>query len=238
MAIGADVSDAVATLMAESWSITDGTVVPETDDVVLKNGGRKVDATYLYADLADSSGLARLWKKEATAKVIRAYINSSVRICRHYSGEIRSFDGDRVMAVFMGDRKNNNAVRAALGINWAVQKVIDPRIKSTWTNTEKTWTINHGVGIDTGEALIVRGGVRDHNDLVSIGRAPNLAAKLSEIRGRAEKIFITDGVYNRLLEENKVTGANKTSMWSNLGENDIGGGKVKVYASSYHWQPA
>lgn len=166
------INSTVNDILKAQWNITGGRAVPKTEDIVLKNGGRIVDATYLYADLAGSSRLAQTIKKEVTAKVIRAYINTASRILRHYAGEIRSFDGDRVMAIFMGEKKNPNAVRAALGINWAVQKVISPAIEANWTNGNIISDIRHGIGIDTGEALIVRGGVRDNNDLISIGAAP------------------------------------------------------------------
>lgn len=88
-------------------------VVPKTEDIVMKNGGRLVDATYAYADLADSSTIAQLLNNEVAAKIIRAFVNSATRILRHYNGQIRSFDGDRVMAIFIGEKKNWDAVRAA-----------------------------------------------------------------------------------------------------------------------------
>ncbi len=238
MTISFEVSYAVTSLMSETWNINNGVVVPETEDVVLKNGGKLVDATYLYADLADSSGLAQLMLKETTAKIIRAYINSAVRICRHYNGAIRSFDGDRVMAIFIGGRKNNDAVRAALGISWAVSKVIAPAISETWNDVDKSWTLNHGVGIDTGEALIVRGGVRDNNDLISVGRSPNVAAKLSEIRSPNQSIHITQEVYAYLDEENRLAGDGRTSMWTKRGFMSVGGSSVTVFGSSYYWSPA
>lgn len=236
MAISTDVISAVTRVIDTAWSITDGAVVPKTEDVVLKNGARRVDATYLYSDLADSSNLARIMKKEVTGKVIRAYINAASRILRHYDGEIRSFDGDRVMAIFMGESKNSNAVRAALAIEWAVTKVIHPKLLATWSNFDELWKLDHGIGIDTGEALIVRGGVRDHNDLISIGRAPNLAAKLSEIRGKSASIFITEEVYNRCQADRK-TSSDGRAMWTNAGITTIGGAPVQVYSSIWHWAP-
>lgn len=193
------IESSVNDIFTASWNITKGVKVPTTDDVVMKNGGRLVDATYLYADLAGSSKLAHTMKKETTAVIIRAYINSAARILRHFGGEIRSFDGDRVMAIFMGDDKNRKAVDAAFAINWAVYKVLRPAIENKWNDVSKSYTIAHGIGIDTGEALIVRGGVREHNDLISIGDAPNDAARLSE--DRTWWINITSAVHDDLGDE-------------------------------------
>lgn len=141
--------------------------------------------------------------KETTAKIIRVYINTASRILREFDGEIRGFDGDRVMAIFMGEGKETKAVRAALAINGAVMTIIRPAIESTWSDGKDFCDISHGVGIDTGEALIVRGGVRDNNDLMSIGIAPNRAAKLSEIRD-SYSIAITTDVFNVHSDEVKT----------------------------------
>jgi adenylate cyclase len=217
-----------------SWNTRDGLVVPKTEDVALKDGAVKIDATYLYADLAGSSEMAQKLKKTVTAKIIRTYINSASRILRWKGGAIRSFDGDRVMAIFIGDSKNTSAVRAALAINWAVVKVIWPKVKETWPTITDFYSMDHGIGVATGEALIVRGGVRDNNDLVSIGEAPNVAAKLSDIRSY-KTIYIAADVYNNM--HKSVTYADATNMWSSFASQTIGGKSYAVYATSYHWEP-
>ena len=221
------IESSVSSIFNEPWNITDGTVVPETADVVMKNGGRRVDATYLYADLAGSSKLAHTMSKETTARIIRAYINSAVRILRHKGGEIRSFDGDRVMAIFMGKSKNNDAVRAALAINWAVECVIAPAVKRKWSAVSKRYTIGHGIGIDTGEALIVRGGARENNDLISIGDAPNDAAHLSDYRGWS--INITQAVYDKLTDSQKLL-PNGQNFW----QQSNGVSALGIYTPLHH----
>lgn len=229
------IESTVDDIFGAAWNITDGIVVPKTDDIVLKNGGKNVDATYLYADLAESSKLAQTLYKETVGKIIRAYINTASRILRQYGGEIRSFDGDRVMAIFMGEEKNRKAVRAALGINWAVQEVIRPAIKTAWSDGEKFSHIEHGIGIDTGDALIVRGGVRDNNDLISVGAAPNIAAKLSEIRG-THAIHITDRVFDDLDDQLLTYNDGRNTIWQKIyGGTVVGGNSQTVHGTSVQW---
>lgn len=153
------------------WSIRDGLTVPKTEDVVLRNGAVKVDATYLYADLAGSSIAAQRLTKEAAGTIIRSYLNAASRIIRHFNGHIRSFDGDRVMGIFMGGGKNTSAAKAGLAINWAIHEVLRPRLNAKWNDLESLYRVDHGVGIATGEAFIIRGGVRDNNDLVDRRRS-------------------------------------------------------------------
>ena len=54
-----DIEDAVKKVVQASWNSRNGTVVPTTEDVALSNGAVLLDAVYLYADMADSTGLAR-----------------------------------------------------------------------------------------------------------------------------------------------------------------------------------
>ncbi|MCX2749918.1 hypothetical protein OOZ51_19185 [Arthrobacter sp. MI7-26] len=90
------------------------------------------------------------------------------------------------------------------------------------------------MGIDTGTAMLVRGGVHGENDIVSIGSAPNVAAKLSEIRG-TKTINISSAVYNRLSEPSKVS--KEKNMWTLMGVKPYGGKSVTYYGSSYTWAP-
>ncbi|MGP6175365.1 adenylate/guanylate cyclase domain-containing protein [Corynebacterium sp. A21] len=224
-------------IMKEPWNITDGTVIPKTEDVVMKNGGRLVEATYVYADLADSSSIAQSLKKEAAAKIIRAFVNSSTRILRNFGGEIRSFDGDRVMAIYIGDDKNWNAVRAAFAINWAVLEIIRPAIKSNWTDGEDFYNISHRVGVDTGTSLIVRGGARNNNDLISVGGAPNIAAKLSDLK-TGYSTHITERVRADLTDDLLYYKSNDVLLdcWSKLPASvTIGGKPNTVYGSNIQW---
>ncbi|WP_086150514.1 adenylate/guanylate cyclase domain-containing protein [Cellulosimicrobium sp. KWT-B] len=229
------IETSVSQIFSTSWNITDGTVVPKTEDVVLRNGGRRLDAVYLYADLAGSSKLAQSLLPEATAKIVKAYVNTATRILRHKGGHIRSFDGDRVMAIFMGNDKEDRAVRAALAINWAVIEVIRPAIRDGFSDGADFCNIQHGIGIDSGEALVIRGGIRDNNDLISIGASPNVAAKLSDIRAPGHSIFITDNVKEQLSEEH-LKFDNLQQIWSRLSYlHDVGGKKYTVWGTSAYW---
>jgi adenylate cyclase len=210
-------------------------VVPES--VVFRNGARKIDATYLYADLAGSSEAAQKLRKVVTAKIIRSFLNAAYRVIRAKGGEVRSYDGDRVMAIFIGDGKDDRAVDAALGINWAMHEVIRPKLTSTWPDLDKHYTPRHAVGIDSGEALIVAGGIRSDSDLVSIGAPPNVAAKLSDIRTSGTTTFITKRVLDALSERNRVGGRPPREMWKRFNDQTVGGRRVLTYSSTFYRRP-
>ena len=56
-------------------------------------------------------------------------------------------------------------------------------------------------GVDMGQVLVVRAGVRGSNDLISIGAAPNVAARLSDCREAPYRSFITAAVFDKMAEE-------------------------------------
>lgn len=237
MGIVDDIHSAVTSIARASWKIRDGQVVPSTDDVALANGAVRLDAVYLYADMADSTGLARDFTRETAAKVIRCYLDATCRVIKAQHGEIRSFDGDRVMAIFVGKSKNSNAANCALKINYTVQKIVRPTVEENLPSlVKKGYRLSHCVGIASGEALVVRGGVRGTNDLVSVGRAPNVAAKLSEIRSGSFRSFVTGDVFKRMNENATYGGNPRKSMWTRESL-EIGGQTQMVYKSSWTRKP-
>lgn len=232
MALADEVISGVNDVLKPAWNIRNGLVVPETKDIALKDGAVRLSATYLYADMANSTELAQKFKSEAVAKVIRCYLNSASRIIRDRGGAIRSFDGDRVMGIFIGANQESVAAKTALHIYWAVHQVINPALKSKWDDL--SWTMSHGVGIDSGEALLVRGGVHGDNDIISIGSAPNVAAKLSELRRYPANI--SKAVYDKLGDELRK-GPQGQSMWQLAGSTVFGGKTVVHYGSNWWWKP-
>jgi adenylate cyclase len=208
-----DLNSWVDDIYNTKFDVRDGQVVPDTDTVTLKDGAVKIDATFLYADLAGSSSLAQLCPWSTTAKIIRSYLYCAVKLIRAWKGEIRSFDGDRVMGVFVGDTKNTNASYCAREIDWTVTNIIRPKSKSHFDSIAKnSINIRHCVGLDTGDSRAVRAGIRDNNDLIWIGKPPSFAAKLSDVRDYPNEVYISSRVHSRLPDGAKKSSAGE-DIW-------------------------
>ena len=236
MALLDELSKNVDDIINQEWNIRDGQVVPSTENVVLAGGAVKLNVTMLYADLADSTDLAMNYDKRITAKVFKSFLSCSTRLIKEADGQVRSFDGDRVMGVFIGNTKNTSAVKCALKINHAFIHTIKPKIESKYPLLKTgSYKLAHCVGVDTSEILVVRSGVRNDNDLVWIGRAPNIAAKLSGRRNSPYHTYITSTVFDSLAKEGKYASDGKL-MWEKL---DVKNGEkgITVYRSNYSWKP-
>ena len=204
----------VDTLFDTTFNERDGRVVPTTSDVTLKDGAVKIDATFLYADLAGSAKLSKVCPWSTTAKIIRAFLDCSTRLIIKHGGVVRSFDGDRVMGIFIGDSKNSSASICGREIHWSVRKIIQPSAQKKFQSIRNnSIEIRHGVGIDTGEVRAVRSGVRDNNDLIWIGKAASFSAKLSDIRDVGNHTYISSRVYNKLNKEAKFK-EDGSNMWT------------------------
>jgi len=241
-----DVKERVASVLNTAWSTRDGRVVPSTSDVALSNGAVEVEAAFLYADLAGSTALQKDYKATFAAKAIRMYLAGASQIIRHFGGQIRSFDGDRVMGVFVGNSKRNDAVKAAFMINWLVREVINPLVRERQQNMKNTtvWVARHGVGIDVGATFIARAGVRNssgaqtHNDLIFTGRAPNIAAKLSALRDEnLGPIVITEDVFGGLNPEQKKYEKSDKKVWSGPSVHAIGPYSLSLHHTNYWRHP-
>lgn len=230
-----DFETKVTSILWADWDIQNARVVPKTEDVVQYNGAKRLEATYLYADMADSTLLVKRFPPETAARIVRAYLRIAVDCIRAKDGHIRSFDGDRVMGIFIGDRRRNAAVEAGLNITWVVDQVLNPDLKTLLWKSDSKWQVSHRSGIDDGETFIVRGGARNNNDLVSIGDAPNIAAKLSGIRGESGSMTVTSRVYDYLIDRNLTH--NGESMWKPRSEKWVGPHRVDTYSCGWMRRP-
>lgn len=218
----------VKTVFDAKWQTRKGTKVPEPEDLKLGNEAVTLDGTVLYADMADSTDLVNGYKAFFAAEVYKTYLVAACHVIRNNGGVITSFDGDRVMAVYIGSRKNSNAAKTALQLNWVVAK-INAALKGAYQNSG--FQLRHSVGIDTSSLFVTRTGIRNSNDLVWIGRAANYAAKLSGVSEQGYTTFITAPVFKRLYADAKY-GTDKELMWEKAHWQER---NITIYKSCWTW---
>jgi class 3 adenylate cyclase len=231
MSFTTDLTKEVDEVFRASWQKRTGYVVPEPSDLKLGNDAVELEGTVLYADLAESTKLVDSETDTFAAEVYKTYLLCAARVIRKNDGVVTAFDGDRVMAVFIGDSKNSSAARAALQINYAVNEIVNPSLKRVYTSND--YTVRQAVGIDTSDLLVARTGIRGSNDLVWVGKAANHAAKLCALRD-GHPSHITEAVFKRLSKETKYSSDGTQTMWERCvwsERNEI------IYRSNWQWNP-
>lgn len=227
-----DISSNIDSIFITKWQRREGLVVPDASSVKLGNDAIDLDVAVLYADLEDSTGLVSGYKDWFAAEIYKAYLVSCCEIIKNNSGVITAFDGDRVMAVFMGESKNSNAAKAGLQINYIVKNVINPKIKERYPET--SYQIAQAVGIDTSKIMVARTGIRGDNDLVWVGNAANIAAKMCGLRVTPYRTFISNTVFEMLCDTTKYGGTDRHGMWQKINWPER---NIPIYASSWTWKP-
>ena len=220
MGLFSDLSKDVDDFLRERCTEQDARLVPEPEDLRLGNHAKKLDAVVLYADLADSTVLVDTYAPQVVTRLYKAFLHCAAILVRDNEGEIVAYDGDRIMAIYIGDRKNTNAVTTSFKLNFAVTEIINKKSKIP---------IKHVVGIDRSNIFASRIGVRNANDLVWIGRAANYAAKLSSLDD-AYQTYITDTVYDCM--NKNLRKYHSWKYWANGWKPYRNSGPVKVSFSN------
>lgn len=230
MSLKDDLEKEVSAVFRGRWNERDGNVVPDDKSISLDNDAVKIKATVLYADMAGSTKLVDEETQTFAAEIYKTYLHCAAKVIRSENGEITAYDGDRIMAVFIGDLMNTRAVRSAMKINFAVVSIITPAIKAIYTS--KDYVPKQVIGVDTSDLLVAKTGIRGANDLVWVGRAANHAAKLTELPPTFAT-YITAEVYAAMSPSLKTSDDGRT-MWERATWNTFN--NELIYRSTWWWR--
>ncbi len=229
MGLKEDLINKVNVFYTEPFTVEETTIVPTTDYSKLTFGNKvlKAELTFLFVDIRKSSKIVDTLGFIGAARLYQSFHEITSKIIAKRNGQIRSFDGDRILGIFAGDRKNNNAVEAALNIRWAIQNILNPKLGSS--------PIAIGIGIDTGETLITKvgkSGGGNNSDIVWVGNACVNAALFCS-KG-TNMIYIGNAVKNRL-DKSNLDDSDGKSMWEGLITKDKHDNNKFCFRSNYVW---
>lgn len=245
MGLNKDITDKVKEILDTNYIIEDVVYVPEITNTKLtfNNTGLRFEATTLFIDLRNSTGILNAHNKSTIAKIHKAYLHTTVKIATSLGGEVRSFNGDSVLAFFQGTTKNtlSNAVKAAMRISY----MIGGSGSGINSLLAKYSAVDFGMGIDDGKVLCAKvgvGGDANTKDLIWIGNAVNKAVVISDECKSPHHIGISSYVYNNLNDDVKF-GTRKDS-WGNETQVDIwtayymtyNGKREIFYKTTWHWK--
>lgn len=202
----------VVDLAFSAWpTVPDARVIPKPEDLTYANSGEHLDVTILYADIAGSTSMVDSLEDTLAAEYYSAFLHCASRIITRNDGEIQAYDGDRVMAVYVGDGQADNAVSTALELHSSVVDIINPTFLSAYEEQHRQ--LKFTVGVDTGKCLAIKVGTRGVGEIAWIGGAANYAAKLNSFDGldHAYPIRVTAQTFGRLTQNSLYAGG--AMMW-------------------------
>ena len=228
MALKEDLAIEVNSIFEASWNEVIGKIIPSPSDIGLGNNAKYLEeAVVLYADLDGSTNMVDEKKWQFSAEIYKTFLHCAAKLVKDEDGTITAYDGDRIMAIYIGENRYDRAIRTGLKLKWIVTNIIRPAMKKQW-NTD--FEIAHTVGIDVSDLRAVRTGVRGDNDIVWVGKAANYAAKLTALPSTFQT-RITGDVYNKLSNDSKT--ANGKSMWEKVNWSAMN--NIVIYRSKWGW---
>lgn len=244
MGLKNDITQKVKEILDNNFTIEDVTYVPEISDSKLTfgNKGLQFEATTLYIDLRESTKILNKHNKSTIAKIHKAYLFTTVKIATSLGGQVRSFNGDSVLAFFQGTTKTtlSNAVKAAMQIRYMIAN------SESGINTllSKYSAVDFGIGLDDGKILCVKvgvGGDDNTKDLIWIGNPVNKSVIISDDCKASDYIGISSYVYSNLNDDVKYgTQKNyfgqdqKVDMWTPY-RILYNGSYETFYKTSWYW---
>lgn len=127
--------------------------------------------------------IAERLEPEQIVKLINVYFQLQTEIIQKYSGVVDKFMGDQIMAIFPTGMMLQSAIEAAVEIQKSIFDLNNKRA----ANDEVTLDI--GIGINHGSAVLGNMGSKDRMDYTVIGDIVNVASRLCSI-ARAGQIIV------------------------------------------------
>ncbi|MCR5521849.1 MAG: adenylate/guanylate cyclase domain-containing protein [Lachnospiraceae bacterium] len=164
-------------------------------DFVLNLGGRNKDIAVLFIDIRGFTTMSENLSPEEVVNILNEYFAVVTDAVFKNKGTIDKFIGDACMAVFNSPFDLDDYVYRAVHTGW---DILQSGQKLQNTLMEKYGrTINFGIGVNCGEAVIGNIGCEFRMDYTAIGDTVNTSSRL-ESNAKAGQLLISEEVLRRL----------------------------------------
>lgn len=220
MATNQEILDKINEYVDQSYTQTETSLVPKKNDLTFGNTVKKIKhAKVFYIDLRKSKKILSDSTDFWSIKIHKSFLRIVIHCIEKRDGHVRSFNGDGVLAFFVGEKSASKAVKAALDIKAFVLKLNDKLEK------KKKNPIDFGIGIGQGPIMVAKSGKggddQSKQDLVWIGIALYVSVELSEFAENPNNIWISRHVRDTISVENHLNVINNDgkSIWYKVNKN-------------------
>lgn len=215
MATNQEIVEKIADVLTESYERVKIGYIPKKNHLTFGNTVAEIEhAKVFYIDMRKSRQILTDATDFWSAKIHKAFLTAVTRCIENREGHLRSFNGDGILAFFIGDNAASRAVRAAMEIKGFVNHINEILIG------ESKKAIDFGIGIGQGPIMVVKSGKsgddQTKQDLVWIGVALYVAVELSEMAQSPKNIWISKNVRDAIGSENTldvVSDGKGKSIW-------------------------
>lgn len=178
----------------------------DEDDVSLELGGKEVEATILFSDLAGFTSMSEGLPPQAVSKALISYFERATEGILNNHGTIIKYVGDAVMATWGAplkvDREADRAIDAAIQMQIASAAPIG--LETADGMVERV--LETRIGINTGPGLAGNLGSSRRFDYSVIGDTTNTAARLEGLNKMlGTSILVAESVLEKCVEPERFT---------------------------------
>jgi len=143
---------------------------------LLKLGGEKKYATFLFTDVRGFTSLSETLKPEQVTYIMNKALTAQQNAVQKHGGMVDKYIGDAMMAIFNAPIDLENHEEKAISCAIDIQKNMD-ELNIEFAE-EGIPPVKIGIGINSGEAVIGNMGSQSRFDYTAIGDCVNVAARL------------------------------------------------------------
>ena len=237
MATNKETLEIIDDYLNASYIKEDTRVVPKKQDLTFGNTTKKMSfAVALYVDMRKSrkilSDASTFW----SIKIHRAFLLALTHCVERRDGHMRSFNGDGILAFFVGENASSKAVRAAMDMKGFVLKI------SELLENEDVSKIDFGIGIAQGEIMVAKSGKagddQTKQDLIWVGLSVYMAVELSDYARSLNNIWISNNVRISIGKEKYLDVINDkegNSKWVKQNRSFKSVGQKEVRSTSWYF---
>ncbi len=173
-------------------------IAHEVLDVILQQeegaelAGERREVSMMFADIRHSTELAESMDADDYVKMLNHYLEDMIEIIDSWQGNITGFAGDSIVVVYGAPKRNERAAFQAVGSAVAMQRRM-PSVNE-WNHAHGYPTLEIGIGIHVGEAVLGCIGSQTRMKYDMIGRNVNMAARIQGFSAGGQILVSTEAL--------------------------------------------
>ena len=156
-------------------------------------GGKHVDASVLFADIAGFTSLSEKLSANEVAELLNEYFGYIATVSQLYHGTIDKYMGDCVMIVFGVPEPDQNHKYNAVSCGIVIQALVDELNKQR--EAQGKFPVHFRIGINSGSMVAGNMGAAERMQYTVVGETVNLASRL-HTEADVGEIIVTEALYN------------------------------------------
>jgi adenylate cyclase len=167
----------------------------------LKLGGTRKEISVLFVDIRGFTPLSEKADPEEIVEILNSYLNLCAESIFTYGGTLDKFIGDATMAIFNAPLDLEDHAFKAVQTAWKMKegsKELKDKLFERYGRT-----VEFGIGVNTGIAVIGNIGAQVRMDYTAIGDTVNTSARL-ESNAKPGQILISEATYERVKDRVEV----------------------------------